>query len=112
VLMCVPVVNGLLYVPLWALFLPSTMAQAPHEQILLQAVYQGLLPNLVGLLLVSVAVRHAGASLTAAFMTAVPGLGTLLGIVFLGEVPGWLGWASLVVLTPGIVLAAVWRPRA
>lgn len=111
VLMCVPVLNGLLYVPLWWLFLPSTMADAPREQILLQAIYQGLLPNLVGLLLVSVAVRHAGASLTAAFMTAVPGLGTLLGVVFLDEVPGWLGWASLVVLTPGIVLAAVWRQR-
>ncbi len=111
VLMSVPVVNGLVYVPIWALFLPSTLASAPREQILLQALYQGLLPNLVGLLLVSVAVRHAGASLTAAFMTAVPALGALLGIVFLGEVPGWLGWTSLVVLTPGIILTAVWKPR-
>ena len=130
VLMSVPVVNGLVYVPIWAVFLASyfwlgkwarevlrgvivreVLRQTFVQQILLQALYQGLLPNLVGLLLVSVAVRHAGASLTAAFMTAVPALGALLGIVFLGEVPGWLGWTSLVVLTPGIILTAVWKPR-
>ena len=111
VLLCVPVLNGLVYVPLWWAFLPSTIAEAPPAQLALQAVYQGLLPNLVGLLLVSVAVRHAGPALTAAFMTAVPALGTLLGVAFLGEVPGLLGWLSLLVLTPGIVLAAVWRRR-
>jgi len=110
-LLCVPVLNGLIYVPLWALLLPSNLATAPREQLLLQAIYQGLLPNLVGLLLVTVAVRHAGASLTAAFMTAVPALGTLLGMLFLDEIPGLFGWLSLLLLTPGIVLTAVWRQR-
>jgi drug/metabolite transporter (DMT)-like permease len=109
ILLCSSVINAIIYVPIWYFFLPSGIAEAPQSQLLLQGFYQGLIPNLVGLLLVAYAVRHVGSAATAAFMAAVPAMGTVLSLLYLGEVPGLLGWFSLAVLTPGIVLVAVIR---
>ena len=109
ILLCSSVINAIVYVPVWYFFLPSGIAEAPQSQLLLQGFYQGLIPNLVGLLLVAYAVRQVGSAATAAFMAAVPAMGTVLSLLFLGEVPGLLGWFSLAVLTPGIVLVAVIR---
>ncbi len=107
VLLCGSVVNGLIYVPIWWLFLPSGLTEVSQGQLVLQTLYQGLVPNLLGLLLVSISVRSIGPAASAAFMAAVPGMGTLLSLVFLGEVPGLPGWFSLVLLTPGILLIAL-----
>lgn len=109
ILMCSSVINALIFVPVWYFLLPSGMAQASDTQLLVQTLYQGLIPNLLGLLLVATAVRHVGPAATAAFMAAVPGLGTILSLIFLGEEPGYLGWLSLIILTPGIVMVAVIR---
>ena len=109
VLLCSSVINAIVYVPIWYFFLPSGITEAPQSQLLLQGFYQGLIPNLVGLLLVAYAVRNVGSAATAAFMAAVPAMGTVLSLLFLGEVPGLLGWFSLAVLTPGIILVAVIR---
>jgi len=109
ILLCSSVINAIIYVPVWYFFLPSGIAEASQSQLLLQGLYQGLIPNLVGLLLVAYAVRQVGSAATAAFMAAVPAMGTVLSLLFLGEAPGLLGWYSLAVLTPGIVLVAVIR---
>lgn len=109
ILMCSSVINAFIFIPIWFLLLPSGIAQATESQLLIQTLYQGLIPNLLGLLLVATAVRHVGPAATAAFMAAVPGLGTILSFIFLGEEPGMLGWLSLAILTPGIVMVAVIR---
>ena len=111
VLMCSSVVNAAYYVPIWFFFLPSGFNDATQGQIILQTLYQGLIPGLLGLLLVAYATRNIGPSITAAFMAAVPTLGTVLGVVLLAEVPGWAGWTSLAVLTPGILLVALYSSR-
>ncbi len=111
VLLCSSVVNAIYYVPIWFFFLPTGFADAAQSQILLQTLYQGLIPGLLGLVLVAYATRNIGASSTAAFMAAVPTLGTVLGVVFLSEVPGMAGWLSLFVLTPGILLVAFYARR-
>jgi drug/metabolite transporter (DMT)-like permease len=109
ILMCSSVINAIIFVPVWYLFLPSGISQASESQLLTQTLYQGLIPNLLGLLLVAAAVRHVGPAATAAFMAAVPSLGTILSLIFLDEEPGLLGWLSLMILTPGIVMVAVIR---
>jgi len=110
ILLCGSVLNAMIYVPIWLLFLPSGLGAASESQLMIQTIYQGLVPNLLGLLLVGLAVKHIGSAATAAFMAAVPGMGTILSLLFLGEVPGTLGWLSLAVLTPGIILVAL-APR-
>jgi drug/metabolite transporter (DMT)-like permease len=109
ILMCSSVINAIIFIPIWYFLLPSGIAEASESQLLIQTLYQGLIPNLLGLLLVATAVRHVGPAATAAFMAAVPGLGTILSLIFLGEAPGVLGWLSLAILTPGIVMVAVIR---
>ena len=106
-LLCSAVINAVIFVPIWALFLPSEIANIATEDLALQLVYQGIVPNLIGLLLVTYAVRNIGAAATSAFMAGVPGLGALLSYIFLDEKLGTLGWAALVLLTIGIVLMAL-----
>lgn len=108
-LLSLSVISGLIYVPIWALFLPSALGESATTQILLQAGYQ-ILPNLVGLNLLAFAVRNVGASATAAVMSAVPSLGAILGLLILGETLGPLTWVGIVILSLGILLTAV-RPR-
>lgn len=109
ILLCSSVINAVVFVPIWFFLLPSGIAQASQSQLLLQGIYQGLIPNLLGLLLVAYAVRNVGSAATAAFMAGVPALGTILSMIFLAEFPGLYGWLSLLVLTPGIVMVAVIR---
>ncbi|MFT5504823.1 MAG: drug/metabolite transporter (DMT)-like permease [Gammaproteobacteria bacterium] len=109
ILLCSSVINAILYVPIWAFFLPSGIAQSNDQQLLLQVLYQGLIPNLLGLLLVGYAIRQIGSASTAAFMAGVPALGTVLSMFLLDEFPGIYGWLSLLILTPGILMVAVYR---
>lgn len=109
ILLCGSLLNAAIYLPIWLIFLPSGFGAASDSQLLMQTLYQGLVPNLLGLLLVGLAVKHIGSASTAAFMAAVPGMGTILSLVFLAEVPGQLGWLGLGVLTPGIVMVVLTR---
>ncbi|MBE7635629.1 EamA family transporter [Sneathiella sp. P13V-1] len=109
IVFCSSVVNGILVVPVWYFFAPSGLDQATIADIALQGTYQGLIATLVGMLLVAFAVRHIGAPTVAAFMSAVPGVAALLGLFLLGEEFGLLGWLSLLVLTPGILITAIWN---
>ena len=107
VLLCSSVINAVLYMPVWYLFLPSRFAEASQSLILIQGFYQGFVPTLLGILLLTAAVRQIGSSAAAAFMAAVPGMGALLSVVLLGEALGVMSWAALGMLTTGIIMMAV-----
>ena len=107
VMFCSSIVNAVLFVPVWYFFLPSGLNEVGGSQLYLQVFYQGLVPGLLGLLLVAYATRTIGPASTSAFIAAVPGLGVLLGILFLNEIPGFTGWVGLAVLTPGILMVSL-----
>ena len=107
ILLCSSVLNAIVYVPIWYIWLPSGVEAASQNQLVIQILYQGLIPNLLGLLLVAYAVRNVGSAATAAFMAGVPAMGTVLSMLILSEFPGVYGWLSLFILTPGIILVAV-----
>tara|TARA_Y100000589_G_scaffold165412_1_gene157353 strand:+ start:988 stop:1854 length:867 start_codon:yes stop_codon:yes gene_type:complete len=100
-------VNGLIYMPIWIFFLPTNIYKAETSEILLQGIFQGVLPNLIGLLLVSYAVRKIGSASTSAFMAAVPSLATFLAFLFIDENIGLFGWISIIILTFGILLISL-----
>jgi len=107
ILFCSSIVNSIIFVPIWYFFLPSGFNEATLSEILLQAVYQGMIATLVGLLLVAFAVRQIGAPTAAAFMSGVPSIAAILAYIILGEeVSNWV-WVSLFLLTPGIILTAI-----
>ncbi len=107
ILFCSSIVNSVIFVPIWYFFLPSGFNEATLTEIMLQAVYQGMIATLVGLLLVAFAVRQIGAPTAAAFMSGVPSIAAILAYLILGEeVSHWV-WVSLFLLTPGIIITAV-----
>jgi len=109
---CGSVVNAVIYVPVWYFFLPSGFATTEISLVILQSIYQGLLPNLVGLVFIAHASKTAGADVTAAFMAIVPGFGALLGVILLSEQMPLTSWGAIVGLTAGLLLMALKLPQA
>jgi drug/metabolite transporter (DMT)-like permease len=87
------------------IWLPSGIADAPLGPLMLQAVYQGFVPNLVGLLFIAHASRTIGNGNTSSILAAVPGGGALLGALLLGEALSLTGIVAIVILTIGLLLS-------
>ena len=107
VVFCGSTINCLIYLPIWFFFLPKGTFDFSSVDFLTQAFYQGIMPNVIGLLLVAHAAKNIGSAATAAFLAGVPPLSTILGLFFLDESLGLLGWVSVFVIVPGIILVAV-----
>lgn len=105
VIFCGTVVNAVLYLPVWALFLPSGLADAPTGPLILQAIYQGFVPNLVGLIFIAHASQRIGNANTSSILAAVPGVGSLLGALILGETLGPVAILAIVLLTVGLLIS-------
>jgi drug/metabolite transporter (DMT)-like permease len=112
IIFCGTIVNAVLYLPVWYLWLPSGLAEAPMGPLLLQAVYQGFVPNLMGLLFIAHASRTIGNGNTSFILAAVPGGGAILGAVILGESLTLLSIAALVMLTAGLLMSVRRRKLA
>ncbi|MHB1238097.1 MAG: DMT family transporter [Gallionella sp.] len=98
--------SAILYLPVWWLFLPSTMFHAPPAEIAMQAAYQGILVVFVAMLLYTFAVRRLGAQTVTLLMAVVPGLAALAAVPVLGEPLSLHTMAGLVAVTMGAVLGA------
>ncbi|MFT7370654.1 MAG: drug/metabolite transporter (DMT)-like permease [Octadecabacter sp.] len=105
IIFCGTVVNAVLYLPVWAIWLPSGLANAPLGPLLLQAIYQGFVPNLIGLLFIAHASRAIGNGNTSSILAAVPGGGALLGALILGESLSPISIAALISLTFGLLIS-------
>ena len=110
IIFCGTIVNAVIYLPIWAIWLPSGLAEAPMGPLLLQAVYQGFVPNLIGLLFIAHASRSIGTANTSAILAAVPGGGALLGFLILGEAFSLTSIMAIVLLTVGLLITV--RRRA
>jgi drug/metabolite transporter (DMT)-like permease len=84
VVVIVPLVNVVLFTPLWY-FLPSGLTQASLQDIAVQALYQGIIVNVIALVCVAYAIRHLGTITVALFMSFVPVTTALLAWGVLGE---------------------------
>jgi drug/metabolite transporter (DMT)-like permease len=114
-IVAVPVVSAVLYLPVWALFLPSDLLRGeafpPWPEIALQAGFQGVIASVIVVMLLTRATRSVGATTIAVFLSGAPALAVVFGIFLLDELPTLLAWAGLAVTTAGMVLA-VERRRA
>ena len=102
--------SAAVYLPVWWLFLPSTMTLAPASEIVMQALYQGVLVVFIAMLTYTLAVRHLGPQTVALLMAVVPGLSALAAVPVLGEPLSLWTLAGLAAVTSGAVLGA--RPAA
>jgi len=107
VVFCSSILNSLIYLPIWFFLLPKGLPNLLSGEFVLQMFYQGVMPNVVGLLLVAYAAKNIGSAVTAAFLAGVPPLSTVIGFIFLNESLGFLGWVSVVIIVPGIIFVAI-----
>ncbi|WP_051554408.1 DMT family transporter [Desulfobulbus elongatus] len=84
VVVIVPVVNVAIFTPLWYLF-PTGFARASLQDMAVQAVYQGVVVNVLALICVAYAIRHLGTMTVSLFMSFVPVTTALLAWLLLGE---------------------------
>ncbi len=102
----VSVVSAILYLPVYALFLPHRIAAAPWSALLIQTLYQGVLVSIVSLFAYARAVGILGASLGASFASLVPVLAMLAAIPLLDEVPKPADYFGMAAVTLGVFLSS------
>jgi drug/metabolite transporter (DMT)-like permease len=101
----VAVGSALLYLPLYAALRPAGFGQAPLADIAVQAIYQGGLTTVVGLVAFSRAVALLGAAAGAAWPALVPAVTLVLAAAVLHEQPGPSGVAAAGLIGLGVLLA-------
>jgi drug/metabolite transporter (DMT)-like permease len=97
VLVLVPFINAILFVPVWWLVLPSSLGTASLSQIAVQAGYQGVVVSVVALVLFTECVKRLGAIASSLFMACVPACTAAMAWWLLGEAlsPWQLGGIAL-----------------
>jgi drug/metabolite transporter (DMT)-like permease len=103
--------NALIYVPIWLLFLPSTLFTAPFGDIVMQSVVHGVFGAFLCIFGHAYAVGTIGPTRQAAVGSLVPALALFAAIPFLGEIPTALNIAGALIVTVGILATVFLRPR-
>jgi len=98
-------VASLLYLPLYFLALEPRLAQVAWGDILLQGLYQGIAQSVLAMIGYAYAVKKLGSAPVSVGIATVPVIGTLIGIVLIGESPAVLTWAGLAVVSVGMLVA-------
>ena len=103
----VAMISALLFLPVYALFLPSGLAQASWHMIAFQAAFQGVLVVIVAMLTFIAAVQRLGAFTVGSFLALAPMVAATLAVPVLNE-PLTLG---LMLGLLGMVMGALqpWR---
>jgi drug/metabolite transporter (DMT)-like permease len=101
----VAVGSAVLFLPIYVLFLDTRIPEAPATDVLVQAVYQGLLTSIVALVAYGRVVRLLGPTRGAAIASLVPVAATLLAVPVLGEWPSVRDMGGVVLISLGVALA-------
>jgi drug/metabolite transporter (DMT)-like permease len=94
------------YLPIYFALHGTRLAEVPLADIVVQAIFQGVLVTIVSIVLYGRAVAILGASGGAAFGALVPALSALFAIPLLGEWPSATDWAGIVLISAGVYLAS------
>ena len=108
VLVTVPVVNVVLFLPLW-FFFPTALFRAPMGDIVLQSFYQGIVVNIIALMFVAYSIRRLGLITVSLYMSFVPVVTAFFAWIFLGEsLNAWEVW-GIAGCSAGLILYAMRR---
>lgn len=98
--------SALLFLPVWWLWLPHGILQAPWQDIALQAFYQGVIATVVAMLLYLRAVTGIGPAAVGALMALVPVASGFAAVPLLGETLAGREALGLLVTSAGALLAS------
>jgi drug/metabolite transporter (DMT)-like permease len=94
------------YLPIYLALFGTRLVQMPLAELTVQAIFQGVVVTIVGVVLYGRAVAILGASGAAAFGALVPALSALLAIPLLGEWPHQTDWLAIALISAGVYLAS------
>ena len=106
--------STILFLPIHLALPSSGLREASTNELLVQALAQGVGMALLGIYFYAVAVARLGAQRAAIFLALVPPFSTVLGIVFLDERPAGIAVAGIVLVMIGVlavVFGPLFRPR-
>ncbi len=98
--------SSVFYLPAYVLALHPRVFEVPPASLLLPAVYQGILTNIVSLVAYGRAVSILGASRASPFAALIPAATAFLGILVLHEWPSAADWAGIACVSTGVHLAS------
>jgi len=94
------------YMPVYLLWLPKSIAQAPFAEIALQAVYQGMVAALVAASMYTYACQTIGVYRASMMLAIVPGASAIGAWVLLGEALTVTAIVGLALVSVGALLSA------
>jgi len=98
--------TAVLYLPIYALWLPKQLAVTPLSMLLMQGVFQGIGATILAMLFFLKAVANLGPERTAALLALVPVAAGVLAVPLLHEpLTGWL-MSGLVFVSLGAFIAS------
>lgn len=103
-------VSAMIYLPVFALFLPSHLHLASVEDIALQAFYQGFIVVCVAMWTYAKAVELLGSVKVVIMMSAVPVVGALLAVPVLGETLSSSTALGVTIVFLGALIGAMAKP--
>lgn len=109
VLVLVPLLNTLCFVPVWWFLLPSSLGSATSSDIWLQTLYQGVLVSVLGLVLFTICIKSLGSVASALFVALVPAVTALLAALILGETLSPWQMAGIVLCSAALIQHALGR---
>ena len=102
----VALIPAVLYLPIYALFLPKALAETPLALIVTQGLYQGIVATILAMLAYLKAISILGTERAAVFLALVPITTGLAAVPLLGEaLTGWL-LSGLVFVSLGSFVAS------
>ena len=102
----VALIPAVIYLPIYALFLPKALAEAPLALIVTQGLYQGIVATILAMLAYLKAISILGTERAAVFLALVPITTGLAAVPLLGEaLSGWL-LSGLVFVSLGSFVAS------
>lgn len=108
----IAVASATLYLPVYFLFLPKGILQAPLNDILLQAFYQGTVAALVAAFSYAYATLSLGSGVASLMLAIVPATSAVLAVPLLGEPFGGITVVGVVLVTLGATFGALIKKTA
>jgi drug/metabolite transporter (DMT)-like permease len=99
-------ISAVLYLPVYALFLPKALHQVSTDLLLLQGFYQGVIAAIVAGVFYNYANHTIGPHKASLMLALVPGISAILAVPLLGETLTTVTIAGVVLVTTGAVLGA------
>lgn len=99
------VYSGVLYMPIYLLFLPHNINAGNLNEAIFQAGYQGIINSVFALICYNRAIQLLGAMTSSAFLPLIPVIATVTAIPLLNEYPMPLEWIGIGLASGGVMLS-------